>query len=1172
MADLKLYLFGPPRLERDGLTIEIGNRKALAALAYLVLNRRPQGRAALATLFWPDADAAGSRARLRRLLYDLNQAFGSLIDATSETVCLSPQAGLWVDVDEFRSLEACHGDALSEIETPHERLRCLEEAVGLAQGGFMEGFSLPDSPAFDDWQFFEGEGLRRSLENLLDLLAVQYQEIGEYQKAIQFSRRRISLDRLHEPAHRRLMELYALSGQGAAALRQYDQLVEILRDELDLDPEPESVQLFERIRNRELSPATQGAHPSKTFRTAEEQPDPSQTYHPAVVLPFEGLPFTGRTLELEQIRRLLSDPEIRIITLSGPGGAGKSRLAVQAARLAVDEEPDLFQDGVFFVPLAPLDQPRLILPTMAGVLFARQIHGQADLFQWFVEKLRDRRLLLILDNLEHLLDGGECAQLFVNLIDAVPGIKLFITSRTHLEVQAEQVVPLMGMRLPEPHELLVSSDMADRAREFSALRMFEQYARRSQPDFNLDTENIPHVLQICHLVDGMPLGVELAAAWLGLLTPAEIASEIQSSLDFLEASWRDMPDRQRSLRAVFETSWRILTPSEQDILRRLAVFRGGFTRQAANQVGGADLKTLLALIHKSWLQRGDDGRYQVHELLRHYALEQLNDDPELMGQVYDRHSRYMAALIKNLGELMKGSRQGDAFRQAGEEFQNIRLAWLNLVDEGQVSILKEMLYGLFRSQMFSPNIEEVITLLETTCMTLAENHNEPQVRPFLDCLRAVLHISLAAWFYYDIVESFSESEKQVLTEIYARLGEHTDEDLLYWYVMFTFQYGRVLDVRAALDRLEGYLSILNNRGSAWERTEALAVKGSLLIVAGRINEATPVLEEALDSYRKMGDFQQNFLVLTRVADLARLRRQFPEACALLEEGLALADRVGDSTGKNALLLQLAQVYKHMGDFEHLFSMLEENLEILTNGSSPTFLAHFYSVYSYEAVRHGDLHRALETRLQSNRICEAVQDEVNLAWGHWELGEYYRVAGDPAEARRWYDVAYEFFLSRQILGGIMFYERGLGDLAFTDGRFQDAYHHFEKSLVMAKDQNSWVAAYDLAGLARSAIALGKLDIVRTHLQESLRLANQHSDQGLALVAAETFANLLLAEGRLEEALELSAVVESAPNTWRETRSRAATVRENASAGLSDTKIQSILSKDHKLDPEQAIQQL
>lgn len=666
-------------LDRQPIT-RFRSTNSQGLLIYLVLNSaKPVLREVLATLFWPEESEQNARNNLRQSLFRLRKLLGDLDEpaqtnllVTRQTVQFNPESNFNLDVHQFLQA-ADEGD--------------LETAVAHYHGDLLPGFTC-DSLAFESWLRQERESLHvLALEMMLEA-GRDCLRNGRYPQAQTFARRQLALEPWREQAHRQLMQALALAGDRANALNQFKLCQTILWDELGVEPTPETVTLFEDIKAGRIGSAT----------ADDPIRPPVKIRHNLQAFTIE---LIGREMEISQVSQLLTQDRQRLVSIVGPGGAGKTRLAVALGVSLLAQ----FRDGVFFVDLAPLAQPDEIPAALATVLNYQAPDKNQPLFPQLLASFRQQQLLLILDNFEHLLPG---AVMVNEMLQACPDLAVLVTSRQRLALAGEHRYELGGLNFPDT---LTPVD----ALGYTAVQLFVANARRLQSDFAVTESNVAAVVRICQLVQGMPLSLLLATSWLELLSPAEIAAEIEKSLSFLAAELADLPARQRSLQAVFEHSWQLLTPAEQLILARLSVFRGGFTRAAAEQVTGANLRLLLALVNKSLLQRQvADGRFTMHELLRQFlAIHRRKLDPD--DETLLIHCRYFATLMKDnwqpVNRLYTWARENLADKD------NLQRAWDYALDRGLAGELGNLALWIW---MFNnslqgipsgPVIQQAITIL-----------------------------------------------------------------------------------------------------------------------------------------------------------------------------------------------------------------------------------------------------------------------------------------------------------------------------------------------------------------------------------------------------------------------------------------------------------------------------
>ncbi|GIK41331.1 MAG: hypothetical protein BroJett011_51640 [Chloroflexota bacterium] len=696
-ARLELRLLGQPQVHLDGAAVtDFRTAKVEALLYYLAVTGRPHGRESLVMLLWGDMPEAAAKRNLTQVLSLLRKQFAPFLEITPQQIGLKPESPYWVDVQLFQQ-------SLETIDPTQEPER-LRQVVGLYQGDFLQGFYVKDALDFEEWVLTQRERLRELMIQALDSLVNHYLGQTDYPAGLDIAARLLVLEPWRETAHRQMMLLLARSGRREAALAQYENCRRILAEELAVEPMAETTVLYQRLK------AAAAALPHNL-------PPPTT--------------FVGRERELGHLRSRLGQPDCRLLTLVGPGGIGKTRLAIEAARRCLEPifGPDevSFADGVYFVNLAPVNAGET---TNGGLSEARQatnpilvalaaavgfsFQGAADLKTQVFDHLRRKEMLLVLDNFEHLVEE---TGLLVELLNAVPGIRLLVTSRERLNLREEWVWEVGGLNYPRRGTILRQAQ-AERGpgsqadsqismanlQTYEAIVLFCLQAQRIRGDFSLSEDEAPYVLRLCQLVEGAPLALELAASWLRVLSCAEVAARVERSLDFLSSSLRNVPERHRSVRAVFEQSWQMLSEPEQAVFRRLSLFKGGFQREAAQAVAGARLPILTSLVGKSLLRLTPSGRYQLHEVLRQFAAEKLlveadpletfpQPQPESALAVWQRYSTFYLRWVNQREASLRGSTPQLALSELWTDVDNICQAWHWAVVAAQIEEIEGALGG-----------------------------------------------------------------------------------------------------------------------------------------------------------------------------------------------------------------------------------------------------------------------------------------------------------------------------------------------------------------------------------------------------------------------------------------------------------------------------------------------
>jgi predicted ATPase len=549
-----------------------------------------------------------------------------------------------------RQFQSLWTEASQESE-PAQRIPRLLAAVRLYRGDFLAGFSLKNAAGFNEWVLLQSEELRGKMTAALHWLVEDISASGQVEAAIPHAQRLISMDPLNEAAHRQLMQLYALTDGQPAAIQQYQTLEKRLRQELNLDPQPETRELYRKIRKGEGRPVE------------PERPAPKHN------LPVQLTTFIGREKERDEISRLLM--QNRLVTLIGTGGIGKTRLSLQTGQHLLEHYPD----GAWFVPLESLVDEKMLVPTVASYVGISKLPDQ-PLLDTLIHTLRDRTMLLILDNCEHLLET--CSQLVETLLKNCPNVKILTTSRDSLRLEGEAFYHVPALAIPQDSEF----GLADELVQYESVRLFAERAALVLSGFEVTNENAEAIVAICKRLDGLPLGIELAAARVDLFKVEEILDQLNRSFDLLVSSQRSISQRHQTLHASIDWGWNLLTDSEQIFMRRLAVFAGGWTLPAAQAVCDtetpfAGVELISALVRKSLVVVQQDPsretRYDFHEMIRSYAWEKLLQAGE-EEVIRDRHLDYFLQLSRQFEPALHGADQLAWLERLYVERDNFRAA------------------------------------------------------------------------------------------------------------------------------------------------------------------------------------------------------------------------------------------------------------------------------------------------------------------------------------------------------------------------------------------------------------------------------------------------------------------------------------------------------------------
>lgn len=719
--------------------------------------------------------------------------------------------------------------------------------------------------------------------------------------------------------------------------------------------------------------------------------------------PQSALPLIGREHELDQLTSLLASPDCRLLTLVGSGGIGKTRVALE---LATRQQP-LFADGVFFIALQPLSAADALVPAIAQAI-ACPLFGADDPRVPLLTYLHHQHMLLVLDNFEHLLDSVD---LLSDIITLAPEIKLLVTSREALNVQEEWRYALGGLSVP------TGRDLREMERA-SAVQLFVERARRIQPDFSLATER-ESILQICRLVDGMPLALELAAAWVGALPCATIADEIAHNFDLLTTRLRNVPTRHRSMRAAFTHSWQLLTQEQQHTFAQLSIFRGKFDYMATRQVIGASLSLVAALVDKSLLHTTPDGRYQMHELLRQYAAEHLETMRAESIDLCQRHCMYYAAFVAHDGAGTIGGNQHTAAAAIAANLENIQIAWQWALEYADLAALEQIAHPMAMFFQIRSRYREGATMMAQTAQVFI--HHDPEGTYVAALVKALVdqgffHLRLGQ--FAQAQESFAQAQARLDRTGLLPPPGHTTDPLLglgflaliqgryqeatrlaeaahqrsesiqpgnlpaVWYIQAEAALAQGHYEQAQNYAQQAYTTTRSNQDH-WFLAYCLNLLGRIACALEKYDESHHHAQESYAIREAFDDAEGMAVARTLAGKIALLQGQAGEAQRLYEHSLALYQDLGDQGGIAASLNGLGMAACNQGNYQDAHSYLRQALQIaagiqfmsqllaILTSSGMLLLQTGYTARAYELLHLALKHPASdrETRKRAQQLLD-----------------------------------------------------------------------------------------------------------------------------------------------------------------------------------------------------------
>jgi predicted ATPase/DNA-binding SARP family transcriptional activator len=966
-SPLVLRLFGPMEALVHGTPISSPRtRKAMWLLALLALQGDTEAdRRWLAALLWPDSTDELALYNLRRyltLLRDLlGPEAGRIQTPTPRSLSLDLR-GASVDVVTFDQCIAV-GD--------HAALRM---AVGLYRGQLLEGCA-------DEWVPADREARQQAYIGAVIQLATAAKVEKRYKEAEVFLRRAIKEDPFRDSLYGALMEALAATGDYSQAVLVYRDLRTLLRNELNAEPSPECAEMFKRIRA--------GARQSTVaFVPALRPRQPDRTVSPGLPQPPTRL--IGRDDDLQKVKARLS--QSRLVTMTGSGGVGKTRLALQVAR-EIEEE---FTDGAYFVDLAPVQEGGNVEAAIARTLGVREEPPRA-IRETLLESLRPRDALLVLDNCEHLIESAAlCA---ASLLASCASVRILATSRRPLTISGESLWRVPSLALPDEARLTTPSTLPLTAISSSgAVRLFVERAAESVPGFALTQDNAPIVARICRRLDGIPLALELAAARLRAMTLEQVDERLERQFSAITSGPAGRVPRHQSMSAAIEWSYDLLDEAERALLRRLSIFAGGFSLEAAEQIcrseheEGQVLETLFRLLDHSLVMFEEDrgaGRYDLLEPVRKYAWDRLISNGEEMA-VALRHRQFFLDLAESAAERMIGHGEAEWVQLLDQEHDNLRAA---LRSSSEPLEKLRLTAAIWRFWLHKGQYEEGRGWLE---QALAYDH------PISQALAASTRgYAVMRWKQGDQRAALLYMSKA--QAMYDQLGDRrgvasalNDSALI---------LSEVGDDEAARTNLEESLAICRGIGNTVGEAFVVGNLGTLALRSADLDRAKRLLEESEQLLRAAGCEQTIGGTLRDLAQIAVSRKEYDRARGLLERSIEIHLRFGHRENVALSACRLGAVTVALGDLGAARLHLQTGLTEWRGLGSRRGLATALTGFAHLAAAEGDMARAAHLFGASEALREALNFPLAPVWReeHERRIEAVRSALTEQEfARAWQD--------------------------------------------------------------------------------------------------------------------------------------------------------------------------
>ena len=1105
---LSLYLLGPfLTIIGDQAISETRTKRIEALLTYLVVeSERGHRRETLMGLLFPEManDVASNNlrqtlTRLRHIIGD-REASDPFLTITRESIQFNRKSNYWCDLIEFEELVLGCAEHKGDRQTMCSScMRRTQKGLDLYRGPFLENIFLSDSVTFEEWAAILREKLKQKALAALEVLTTFHMRRGEYEQAIIFGQRQLELEPWREEVHQLLIRLFARIGRRAQALAQYQSCARVLQDELDVEPSSSTKALREQIVNLK----------------------DTRPYN----LPYSSEVFIGRDSELARIYRYFTDNSTRLLTIVGPGGIGKTRLALEVGWRIANDYLGPFMHGIYFISLAKMthlgDAERAFAMTIADSIEISLLGSQSplDIVLGFIQ---DKELLLIIDNCE---EASNAIMLISQLLNHAPGLQILATSREPLKLANEYLLRIDGLPFPPrlstadwspPLEIagniLTNADLNAKANihmedieSFQSVQLFSHHAQRINTGFSIpQLEQNEHqaIARICQICEGMPLALGMAAIWTQSLPCAEIANELEHNIDILRNQQLDSPERHRSIRAVFDYSWQRLTEDEQKLFARLSVFEGYFDLGAVQEVTDARLSVLASLVSKSLLhfvkirsskeeKANHQARYTFHPLLHQYGAEKLASDSEEDTYMQQQHSIYYCTWLQEQAPLLKGSEQQKGITIITFNFDNIRKALQWAVANEQEELISQAVEGLadiseLRGQ-FSEGKELLQQAVERLEIILSKTEETDTAIVMAKVMARLGRLNF-------LLGHSTESQKQLEQSIDILKASKKEEALttplnhLAYLAYCTDQYELGLELSHEASELatkhEDQLAV----------ADAYRTRAAIMQMKGDIAEGMSQYEKALAMYQQIGNHQGICWSLLSLSSCASKIGDYETAILRAEEVVRFSRQIEFRLVEGWALYALGCIYVRLCDYSTAYPIFEQALQVGRSINDRRQQASVLNRMGTCNHYQGALDIAEKYYEETVTICRQIGNQLDEGHALNDLGILARNRKNYLACRALCRQALD--IGRNI-GNKDLQRRAytsLGHLYVAQKRYRQAKKTYERGLGMVEEVQPQWRLHPFTGLALIAIHDNDVDRAKELIESILSILEIYSIDG------------------------------------------------------------------------------